>query len=227
MIAMGYTHGKKWNDSEIIKSILIVKDWLGIDRMPTKKECDEYYGNFALSNAISRRKGGWYGLAKVLNLDIKESETTLGKVCEATVRAILLSKGFCAEQMRQNFRLVKEIQNLIKPSAEAIAEFKKEVIKIAKTAEEYNELFKEDEDIVTFVRKNVEFLPSAVDAFLDKEKNKGLNEDQLKYIKELLLFISQNGDFKRQYLLRSELLFGELFNSSQINDLIVDIEEII
>ena len=124
-------------------------------------------------------------------------------------------------------RLVKEIQNLIKPSADAIAEFKKEVIKIAKTAEEYNELFKEDEDIVTFVRKNVEFLPSAVDAFLDKEKNKGLNEDQLKYIKELLLFISQNGDFKRQYLLRPELLFGELFNSSQINDLIVDIEKII
>ena len=124
-------------------------------------------------------------------------------------------------------RLVKEIQNLIKPSADAIAKFKKEVIKIAKTAEEYNELFKEDEDIVTFVRKNVEFLPSAVDAFLDKEKNKGLNEDQLKYIKELLLFISQNGDFKRQYLLRPELLFGELFNSSQINDLIVDIEKII
>ena len=124
-------------------------------------------------------------------------------------------------------RLVKEIQSLIKPSAETIAEFKKEVIKIAKTAEEYNELFKEDEDIVAFVRKNVEFLPSAVDAFLDKEKNKGLNEDQLKYIKELLLFISQNGDFKRQYLLRPELLFGELFNSSQINDLIVDIEEII
>lgn len=120
--------------------------------------------------------------------------------------------------------LVNEIQNLIKPTLKAIADFKKEVIKIAKTAEEYNELFKEDEDLVVFVRKNIEFIPSSIEAFLAEEKAKGFNDEQLKYIKELLLFISQNGDFKRNYLLRPELLFGELFNSSEINNLIVDIE---
>ena len=120
--------------------------------------------------------------------------------------------------------LVNEIQSLIKPTSNAIADFKKEVVKIAKTAEEYNELFKDDEDLVVFVRKNIEFIPSSIEAFLEEEKEKGFNEDQLKYIKELLLFISQNGDFQRSYLLRPELLFGELFNSTEINNLIIDIE---
>ena len=126
-----------------------------------------------------------------------------------------------------NIELVKDVQNLIKPSPKAVSDFKAEVIKIAKTAEEYNELFKEDEDLVTFVRKNVELLPSAVESFLDKEKEKGFNDNQLKYIKELLLFVSQNGDFNKQYLLRPELFFGNLFNSSEINNLIADIEKII
>ena len=120
--------------------------------------------------------------------------------------------------------LVKQIQNLEKPTVDAIAEFKKEVIKIAKTAEEYNEIFKEDEDLVVFVRKNIEFIPSAIEAFLKQERARGYNEEQLRYIKELLLFISQNGDFKRNYLLRSELLFDELFNSSEILSLFEDIE---
>ncbi len=121
-------------------------------------------------------------------------------------------------------KLVKQVQNLEKPTADAIDEFKKEIVKIAKTAEEYNELFKEDEDLVVFVRKNVEFIPSAVDAFLSQEKAKGFNGEQIRYIKELLIFISQNGDFKRKYLLRPELIFGELFNSMEINSLIEDIE---
>lgn len=128
-------------------------------------------------------------------------------------------------QSNPEINLVKEIQSIIKPTVDAIAEFKKEVIKISKTAEEYNDLFKEEEDLVIFVRKNVEFLPSAVEAFLDEEKTKGFNENQIKYIKELLIFISQNGDFKRKYLLRPELLFGELFNSTEINNLIKDVED--
>lgn len=31
---MGYTHGKRWSESEIIKGILGVKDALGTEYMP-------------------------------------------------------------------------------------------------------------------------------------------------------------------------------------------------
>lgn len=121
--------------------------------------------------------------------------------------------------------LIKQIQNLIKPTSDAIAEFKKEVIKIAKSADEYNELFKEDNDLVIFVRKNIEFIPSAVDHFVCEERDKGFNDQQIAYIKELLIFISQNGNFKREYLIRPELSFTEIFNSVEINKLIQDIEK--
>ncbi len=128
-------------------------------------------------------------------------------------------------QNNLNEPLVKEVQNLIKPTNNAIQKFKSEVIKIAKSADEYNELFKEDYDLVVFIRKNLELNPDSVNLFIKKENESGFNDMQLAYIKELLLFISQNGDFKREYLLREELGFGELFNSIEINKLLNDIEE--
>ena len=128
-------------------------------------------------------------------------------------------------QTNHNINLVYQVQNLIRPTDTAIKDFKSEIVKLAKTAEEYNDLFKTDEDLVIFVRRSLEFNPFAVEAFLDMEKNKGYNSDQLIYVKELLLFISQNGYFNRSDLLREELSFNEIFNSFEINVLINDIEE--
>ena len=49
--------------------------------------------------------------------------------------------------------------------------------------------------------------------------------EAFKYAKELLVFISQNGTFKRQDLLREELDFDDIFDSVQINKLLALIEE--
>lgn len=128
-------------------------------------------------------------------------------------------------QANPSIRLIYQVQNLIKPTEEAIKEFKSEIIKLAKTADEYNQLFKDDNDLVVFVRKNLELSPIAVEDFIQCEKNKGFDETQIKYLKELLIFISQNGKFERKDLLREELNFNGIFNNIQINNLISDIEE--
>ena len=122
------------------------------------------------------------------------------------------------------FQLIEDVRNIVKPTNEAVEELKKEIIKISASADEYNELFKDDEDIVTFVRKNLEFYPSAVNSFLDEERTNGFNDEQLNFLKELLLFISQNGNFDRHYLLRPELNFKGIFNSIEIGILLQDIE---
>ncbi len=121
--------------------------------------------------------------------------------------------------------LVKEISNMVKPTTNAINMFKNQVIKIAKTADEYNSAFADDKLLVVFIRKNIPFNPVAVNAFLESLRNLGFNNKQIIYVKELLIFISQNGQFSRQDLLREELNFGELFNSIQINDLLNEIEK--
>lgn len=124
-----------------------------------------------------------------------------------------------------NNPLVLKVQNLKKPSKQDIKSFKERIIELAKTADEFNALFDDDLSIVSFVRKNIEFNPISVDNFLNEERIKGFNEDQIKYIKELLLFISQNGKFERQDLLREELSFNQLFNSAEINALLNDIDQ--
>ena len=122
-------------------------------------------------------------------------------------------------QTNPNTELVYQIQNIIKPSATSLAEFKNEIIKIAKTADEYNDLFKEDYDLVVFIRKNLELNPVAVESFADEEKAAGFNDMQVTYLKELLLFISQNGYFDKADLLREELNFNGIFNSIEIGKL--------
>ena len=120
--------------------------------------------------------------------------------------------------------LVIKVQNMEKPSNEDVQHFKDKVIEIAKSADEYNALFDDDASIVAFVRKNIELNPVAVEEFLKQERSNGFNEDQIRYVKELLLFISQNGKFERQDLLREELNFNHLFNSIEIGRLLQDIE---
>lgn len=126
-----------------------------------------------------------------------------------------------------NNQLVYQIQNLQKPSDDAIKSFKEEIVMIAKDNDEYLSLFASDDEITPFIRRNVEINPEALTFFLNKEKNKGFKETQLVYIKELFIFISENGAFSRSDLLREELNFGTLFNSAEIRDLIADIEMII
>ncbi len=127
-------------------------------------------------------------------------------------------------QSNRDLSLVYKVRNFIKPDETDIDLLKKQIIEIAASAEDYNELFHDDYDIVSFVRKNIEVNPDAIADFIAHQKEQGMNDEQINYIQELLLFIFQNGKFERTDLLREELNFNSLFNSIQINNLIKAIE---
>lgn len=116
---MGYTHGHKWSDEKIKQAVLKVVAAYELDRMPSQKECINYYGSHALANAVAKRYGGWYGLAKEMELPIKKSETYLGKTQEGIVCEMLVSKGFEVERMPQNFPYDILVDNCIKIDVKA------------------------------------------------------------------------------------------------------------
>ena len=98
---MGYSHGIKWTDDKIMKEVLSVMKTLNISRFPTKSECNSVTESTALSNVISKRFG-WYKLAEMMGLSIRECETTTGKEFEEVAKNILSEKGFAVERMVQN-----------------------------------------------------------------------------------------------------------------------------
>lgn len=103
-------------------------------------------------------------------------------------------------QSNPNAELVHQVQNIIKPTSNAIANFKNEVIKITKASEEYNEIFKDDHDLVVFIRRNIEFNPSAINDFVEYEKQCGFNDMQIAYLRELLcLFLKTDILIKQIY----------------------------
>ena len=123
--------------------------------------------------------------------------------------------------------LVYQIQNLKKPTKEAINKFKIEISNASNSVEEFNSLFGDDEDVISFIRKNVEANPSSINEFVNNEKAKGLNDEQITYVKELLTYIFQNGKFSRSDLLKEELNFGDLFDNITIQSLLNDLEAIL
>lgn len=116
---MNCTHAIKWDDENIKKAILQVKDACELDRMPSRKECVDYFGNNALAGAVSRRCGGWYALAKEMDLPIKKSETYFGKRQESEVCEMLIAKGFEVERMPQNFPYDILVDNCVKVDVKA------------------------------------------------------------------------------------------------------------
>lgn len=74
---MGYAHGMRWDGELVKEKVFEAMNYYKIDRMPSKKELDEYFGNSGLSNRISKT-GGFYKLANALDLDVKKTETQEG-----------------------------------------------------------------------------------------------------------------------------------------------------
>ncbi len=116
---MGYTHGTRWTDEIIKNKILEVVKFYNLDRMPTRSEVEVYFGDYSLSNAISRRKGGWYSLAKELEFPIKECETTFGKSHEQIVMENLISQGYEVRRMSQNFPYDLLVNDCVKVDVKA------------------------------------------------------------------------------------------------------------
>lgn len=75
----------------------------GLTRMPSRSELSEYYGNDKLTNAIRRFPGGYYKIAEILNVEMKESETQFGKYGEDLATKLLEEHGFAVERMSTRY----------------------------------------------------------------------------------------------------------------------------
>lgn len=95
---MGYTHGKNWTETEIIDRIKEVVNMLELNRFPSNKEINNYYHNTSLTNKISKT-GGFYYWANKLGLEIKESESKLGKRFELECLHYLQKMQYFVEKM--------------------------------------------------------------------------------------------------------------------------------
>lgn len=116
---MGYAHGVHWTDDLIKSKINEVVNGLELGRMPTRRECENYFHDCGLTNAVSRRAGGWYSLAKEMGYEIKESETTFGKTYEIQAAEMLKSYGFEVRRMSQNFPYDLLIDDCVKADVKA------------------------------------------------------------------------------------------------------------
>ena len=99
---MGYTKGTKWTCELIEQKILECVKALGLNRMPSRNEIRDYYGNDCLTNKISKTFG-YYGWAERLGLEMKDSDTQTGKTGEKMAKEWLESYGFDAKLMPQNY----------------------------------------------------------------------------------------------------------------------------
>lgn len=99
---MDYSSRRKWTLDEIKERVLEVVNAEGLMRMPSRSECEDYYNNTSLTNAVSRHIG-WYALAKELSLPIKDSETYFGKMHEELAQKELSAMGYDVHRMSQNF----------------------------------------------------------------------------------------------------------------------------
>ena len=109
---------QKWTHEKVIQGVKDVMNAYGLDRMPSRNECDKFYGDYCLSNVITKRYG-WYKLAKELGLPIKDSDTYFGKTQEGAVCEMLVSKGFEPTRMPQNFPYDILVDNCVKVDVKA------------------------------------------------------------------------------------------------------------
>ena len=100
---MGYTHGRKWQDGDVEKEIMMVVNHLGINRFPTKKEIEDFYGNKSLSNKISKGNGSRY-YASLLGLQMTKSESEFGNFYEEyAIDDISKNTGFLSVHMKPRY----------------------------------------------------------------------------------------------------------------------------
>lgn len=115
---LGYARGVRWTDELIKEKVLQVKDGLGLDRMPSRRECEDYFGDTSLTNAVSKRKR-WYSLAAELDLPIKHSETFVGKTFEKIAVEDLSGRGYETKRMSTEFPYDILVEDSVKVDVKA------------------------------------------------------------------------------------------------------------
>ncbi len=118
---MGYTHGIRWTEEKGKTEIIKIMRALNLKRMPSKSEIEKVTKSASLTCYISKN-GGFKYWAEKLDLDIKKSETTLGREYEQRITDLLKNKGYEVERMsirhpydllvNQNIKVDVKISNL-------------------------------------------------------------------------------------------------------------------
>ena len=92
-----------WAQDKILLYVKACMSATGLTRMPSRSELNEYYGNAKLTNAIKRFPGGYYKVAELLKIEMKESETQFGKYGESLATKLLEEHGFTVERMSTRY----------------------------------------------------------------------------------------------------------------------------
>lgn len=92
-----------WTQDKILLYVKACMSATGLTRMPSRSELSEYYGNDKLTNAIRRFPGGYYEIAKILDVRMKESETQFGRSGEELAIDLLKAHGFEVERMSTRY----------------------------------------------------------------------------------------------------------------------------
>lgn len=92
-----------WTQDKILLYVKACMSATGLTRMPSRSELSKYYGNDKLTNAIRRFPGGYYKIAEILNIEMKESETQFGKYGEDLATKLLEEHGFAVERMSTRY----------------------------------------------------------------------------------------------------------------------------
>ncbi len=71
--------------------------------MPSRNELNRYFGNTGITNALRRFPGGYYEIAKILDVQMKESETQFGRSGEELAIELLESHGFEVQRMSTRY----------------------------------------------------------------------------------------------------------------------------
>lgn len=99
---MEHSYRTPWTDELVEAKILECVNGLELNRMPSRQEFHDFYGNDALTNRI-RRSGGYYDWAIRLGLKMKSSETQIGKDGELLAKELLERRGFTVERMTTRY----------------------------------------------------------------------------------------------------------------------------
>ena len=92
-----------WTQDKILLYVKACMSATGLTRMPSRSELSEYYGNDKLTNAIRRFPGGYYKVAELLKIEMKESETQFGRSGEELAIDLLKAHGFEVERMSTRY----------------------------------------------------------------------------------------------------------------------------
>ena len=110
---------KKWTDERMRAAIREVQEALGVDRMPTEKECIKYFGGYALTKAVQRRGLTWTEYAEKIGLKTFYHQRMLDGYSRETASEMLKKHGFAVEAMPAKCRYDLLVSGCVRVRAKA------------------------------------------------------------------------------------------------------------